>query len=162
MPAALTVVLDSNVYIFGIAKVMPTCEALLNVLSKGEWESRLRVITPHLVEREVTRNLEPIGLYAPKLFHSILADVPWSGVTYEVPPDELMLKYLELGLAEEDAIIAAFSEWLGVKYLVSENRHFLEELETEAFQVVNAAEFLKVIETCRILAFTEERERGKS
>ena len=71
MPATLTVVLDSNVYIFGIARVIPSCEALLNMLSRGEWESRLRVITPHLVEREVTRNLEPIGPSAPRLFFSI-------------------------------------------------------------------------------------------
>ncbi|MGA9351472.1 MAG: hypothetical protein WBW48_22050 [Anaerolineae bacterium] len=158
MPATLTVVLDSNVYIFGIARVMPSCEALLNVLSRGKWEGRLRVITPHLVEREVTRNLEPIGLSASKLFYSILADVPWSGVIYEAPPDELMLKYLELGLAEEDAVVAAFTEWLGAKYLVSENRHFLEELKTEAFQVVDAAEFLNMIETGEIPACTEERE----
>jgi len=157
MPATLTVVLDSNIYIFGIARVMPSCEALLNVLSRGKWESRLRVITPHLVEREVTRSLEPIGLSASKLFYSILADVPWSGVTYEAPPDELMLKYLELGLAEEDAVIAAFTEWLGAKYLVSENRHFLEELKTEALQVVDAAEFLNMIEAGGILACTEKR-----
>lgn len=70
MPAALTVVLDSNIYIFGIARVMPSCEALLDVLSSGKWEGRLRVITPHLVEREVTRNLEPIGPSAPRLFFS--------------------------------------------------------------------------------------------
>lgn len=158
MPATLTVVLDSNVYIFGIARVMPSCEALLDALSRSKWESRLRVITPHLVEREVTRNLEPIGPSAPKLFCSMLADVPWSGVTFEAPPDELMLKYLELGLAEEDAIIAAFTEWLGAKYLVSENRHFLEELKTEAFQVVDAAEFLNMIEAGGIPACTEERE----
>lgn len=67
-----------------------------------------------------------------------------------------MLKYLELGLAEEDAVIAAFTEWLGAKYLVSENRHFLEELKTEAFQVVDAAEFLNMIEAVGILACTEE------
>jgi len=69
-----------------------------------------------------------------------------------------MLKYLELGLAEEDVVIAAFTEWLGAKYLVSENRHFLEELKTEAFQVVDAAKFLNMIEAGEIPACTEERE----
>jgi len=85
MPAALTVVLDSNIYIFGIARVMPSCEALLDVLSSGKWEGRLRVITPHLVEREVTRNLEPIGPSAPRLFFSMITDAPWAGVFYEAP-----------------------------------------------------------------------------
>jgi len=40
---------------------------------------------------------------------------------------------------------------------VSENRHFLEELKTETFQVVDAAEFLNMIEADEIPACTEER-----
>ena len=44
--------------------------------------------------------------------------------TYDVP-NELIDKYqAELGLKSEDALIAAFAEWQGVHFIVSDNRHF--------------------------------------
>ena len=150
MPATPIVVLDSNEYIFGIARVDPNCEALLHRLSEVNWRDKVQVVTPRIVEREVVRNLQAIDPLAPKLFYSILANRPWTGVTYEDPAGELIGKYLDLGLAEEDAIIAAVVEWSGAGVLVSENRHFLEELETEAFEVVDAAEFLEMLQTGRI------------
>lgn len=97
MPATPIVVLDSNEYIFGIARVDPNCEALLHRLSGVKWRDKVQVVTPRIVERE-------------------------------------------------DAIIAAVVEWSGAGVLVSENRHFLEELETEAFEVVDAAEFLEMLQ----------------
>ena len=58
-------------------------------------------------------------------------------------PQNLLAKYIELGLREKaDALIGAFAEWVGAKYLVSDNRHFLQELRTDAFEVVSPAEFL--------------------
>jgi hypothetical protein len=61
----------------------------------------------------------------------------------EPVPQNFVAKYIELGLREKaDALIGAFVEWVGAKYLVSDNRQFLEELETDAFEVVSPAEFL--------------------
>ncbi len=34
---------------------------------------------------------------------------------------------------------------VGASYLVSQNRHFLERLKTDAFAVVDAGEFLKIL-----------------
>lgn len=40
-------------------------------------------------------------------------------------------------------MIGAFAEWQGVEYLISDNRHFLEELSTDAFEVLGPDEFLR-------------------
>jgi len=65
-------------------------------------------------------------------------------VVDEPVPKELVTKYVGLGLSEKaDALIGAFVEWIGAKYLISENRHFLEELKTDVFEVLTPAEFLK-------------------
>jgi hypothetical protein len=42
-----------------------------------------------------------------------------------------------------DAFIGAFAEWMQVRYLVSDNRHFLRDLQTDAFDVSNAARFVE-------------------
>jgi len=63
--------------------------------------------------------------------------------TYDVP-EELIDKYqAELGLKSEDALIAAFAEWKGIHILVSDNRHFYEELKVEQFVICNAIEQLE-------------------
>ena len=59
-------------------------------------------------------------------------------------PTELVLKYVNLGLPEKaDAIIGAFAEWQEAKYLISDNRHFLEQLEAATFEVLSPDEFLR-------------------
>jgi ATPase subunit of ABC transporter with duplicated ATPase domains len=63
--------------------------------------------------------------------------------SYDEPPEELWLKYLDLDLSEEDAFVAAIAEWVGAKFLVSENRDFLRRLKTEAFEVVDASTMLQ-------------------
>jgi hypothetical protein len=52
-------------------------------------------------------------------------------------------KYVHLGLpAKADAYIGAFAGWMQVRYLVSENRHFLRDLQTDAFEVLDADAFV--------------------
>ena len=145
MPPILTVVLDSNVYIFSINRSEPGCTALLDTLVTGRWQDVLTIATPRMVEREVVQILRDISPGAPRRFYTILASSPWNGVTYEDPPEELILKYWELGLPEEDGIIGAFAEWIGASYLVSQNRHFLERLKTDAFAVLDAGAFLEIL-----------------
>jgi hypothetical protein len=56
-------------------------------------------------------------------------------------------KDMLLGLpSEADARIGAFAEWVKADFLVSENQHFLKELKTTAYQVIDAAEALQRIE----------------
>jgi hypothetical protein len=55
----------------------------------------------------------------------------------------LLNKYVALGLrAKGDAFIGAFAEWQQVKYLISDNRHFLRQLQTDAYQVLDPLTFL--------------------
>ena len=61
----------------------------------------------------------------------------------EPVPRELVAKYEELGLPDKaDAVIGAFVEWVGARYLISENRHFLQRLKAAPFEVLSPAEFL--------------------
>jgi hypothetical protein len=53
----------------------------------------------------------------------------------------LLEKYIKKGLKKEDAVIGAFTEWVGAKYLISENRHFLQ-LNAKDFEVLSAKQFL--------------------
>ena len=63
-------------------------------------------------------------------------------------PFVLVEKYVNLGLpAKADAFIGAFAEWMNVSYLISENRHFLRQVKTKAFQIMDADEFVKLLET---------------
>ncbi len=66
---------------------------------------------------------------------------------YEPVPAKLVEKYVDLGLpTKADALIGAFVEWVGAKYLVSDNRHFLQEFSTDAYEVLPPAEFLRRFE----------------
>jgi hypothetical protein len=66
-----------------------------------------------------------------------------ASVIDEPVPRDLVAKYEQLGLPEKaDAVIGAFVEWVGASYLISDNRHFLQELQSVAFQVLSPAEFL--------------------
>ncbi len=63
-------------------------------------------------------------------------------------PRIFVRKYIDLGLpAKADAFIGTFAEWMHVSYLISDNRHFLRELKTDTFDVMDAATFLSRWET---------------
>jgi hypothetical protein len=134
-------VLDSNEYIFGFTDPQSDSADLLKAIKDYV------VIVPAIVVQEVTSNLAAISSTLPKMFYGLLNDPSAHMVrSYGEPPEELWLKYLDLGLSEEDAFIGALAEWVGAKFLVSENRDFLRELKTEAFEVVDASTLLQKLE----------------
>ena len=59
---------------------------------------------------------------------------------------EIIRKYQSLGCKLGDAAIAAHLEELEVKVLITENRHFLEELKDLPFRRLSAIEALAEIE----------------
>ena len=62
----------------------------------------------------------------------------------EPVPVKLVAKYVDLGLRQKaDAFVGDFAEWMETRYLISDNRHFLRELNTSAFTVLDAHEFLE-------------------
>ncbi|MBN1484789.1 MAG: PIN domain-containing protein [Chloroflexia bacterium] len=128
--------IDSCVFINRLRGHDPAVQRLISLIGPT-----LQLVVPRLVVQEVTRNLrshEQVRRFF-QLFHQ-------SGHAFivdEPVPINLVNKYVELGLpAKADAFIGAFAEWMQVRYLVSDNRHFLRDLRTDAFDVLDAAEFV--------------------
>lgn len=131
----MRICIDSNQFIFGIAGSDPASEELMMLLP------HLEVVIPRLVMKEVTRNLSEAQTRA---LYALLNKAPRVIIIDEPVPSALAAKYVALGLPEKaDAVIGAFAEWQSVKYLISDNRHFLEELSTAAFEVLHPDEFLQ-------------------
>ena len=76
--------------------------------------------------------------------YNLLGKAPRVTIIDGPVPADLVTKYVGLGLPEKaDAVIGAFAEWQGAEYLISDNRHFLRDLSTEAFEVLSPDEFLR-------------------
>ena len=131
----MRICIDSNQFIFGLSGTDAASERLLLWLPL--WE----VVIPRLVISEVTRNLHSSEVRA---LHLLLQCSSTIVVIDEAVPRNLVEKYLALGLREKgDAFIGAFTEWQRASYLISDNRHFLVELRTNAFEVVTPEVFLQ-------------------
>ncbi len=130
----MRICIDSNQFIFGIAGTDAASERLLLLLPHFE------VVLPRLVLNEVARNLSESEVSA---LYGLLGKVPGMTIIDEPVPAHLVAKYVALGLREKgDAFIGAFAEWQAASYLISDNRHFLVELQTTAFTVLNPEAFL--------------------
>jgi hypothetical protein len=131
----MRICIDSNQFIFGIEGSDSAAEELMMLLP------HLEVVIPRLVVKETTRNLNDAQT---RVLYALLNKAPRVAIIDEPVPADLVTKYIALGLPEKaDAVIGAFAEWQGAKYLISDNRHFLEELSTAAFEVLSPDEFLQ-------------------
>ena len=132
----MRVVLDSNEYILALGERRKNQMMLFRLLSGKD------IFLPHLVLEEVLRNLKYTTKDAEnrirREMESRLNVVDDSGV-----PSVLVEKYRNRGMKSADALIAAFTEWINADILISENRHFLTEIEIDEFEVVTAEQFLK-------------------
>ena len=132
----MRICIDSSVLIPAVPDTDPAATMILKVLGPG-----LSLVIPRLVAQEVNRNLTtPRQL---RLFYRLFS-VYGNAVIIDQPvPHDLVNKYIELGLPEKaDAFIGAFVDWLHIPYLISANRHFLRNLQLDAFRVLDASEFL--------------------
>jgi predicted nucleic acid-binding protein len=130
--------IDSSAFIVGLEGSDPDAVQIL------EWVgSELNLVIPRLVAQEVTRNLrQPEQV---RQFYHLFQNYPFAQIIDEPVPIHLVQHYVSLGLpAKADAFIGAFAEWTSARYLISENRHFLRDLKTKAFQVVDPTEFIKL------------------
>jgi len=99
------------------------------------------VVVLRLVVQEVTRNLDTPAQV--RRLYRLLSSTSNGAVIDEPVPRDLVPKYERLGLPEKaDAVIGAFVEWVGASYLISDNRHFLQDLESPAFEVLTPGKFL--------------------
>jgi len=132
--SSMKISLDTNIFVAGIQKTNRWCCYVVDHL----YQLKDELLLPVIVEKEVCRNLT---LQDARLFHQMLRLLDYP-VDYELPPPEFVCKYHQLGLKKGDMLIGAFCEFRHIEYFVSENRHFLKELHTDAFTVINAETFL--------------------
>lgn len=104
----------------------------------------LPVVIPRLIVREVVRNLRYES--AINTFFRIFSEKS-SGEIIDIPvPEDLVAAYVARGLrVKGDAYIGAFAEWMRVDYLISDNRHFLRDLRTDAYQLLSPGDFLEIL-----------------
>ncbi len=134
----MKICIDSSALIFGLQDNDPSATELLNLLGND-----LKLVIPRLIAKEVTRNLK--NPQQEKLFYRLFDKYEFATIIDEPVPKDLVQKYTRLGLpAKADAFIGAFAEWQNIDYLISENRHFLRQLTTNSFQVMDSQEFVKL------------------
>ena len=136
----MRICIDSCVFIRGIPYADSDAGQLLDRISPA-----LRVFIPRIVAVETTRNLKTVTDVA--RFYHLFHERPFAQIVDEPIPQDLFQRYIDLGLrAKGDAYIGAFAEWLRVDYLISDNRHFLRHLRTEAYRLLTPADFLEAID----------------
>jgi len=144
----MKVILDTNEYIFGLdkesgnedsLKLLDVVRLLLNEVDD------FRLLVPEIIRKEVQRNIPNDFesdfyrfIYSnKKIKHHSVTDIPM----------KLFKKYhKDRGLKEGDALIAAFAEFTGIDYIISENRHIYKDTKINEFVTMNAGEFLDLIE----------------
>lgn len=137
----MLICIDSSAFVIGLRDIDPAAVRILELVSND-----LNLIIPRLIAQEVTRNL--ITSEQVRQFYRLFQNYDFARIIDEPVPPALVEKYISLGLpGKADAFIGAFAEWMNVTHLISENRHFLRELQTSAFQVLDAAEFVELWET---------------
>ena len=133
----MRICIDSCVLIHALQESDPGAEGLLQMVGND-----ITLIIPRLVAQEVTRNLKTSEQV--RRFYRLFRVVDFAWIVDELVPRDLVNKYVRLGLpGKADAFIGAFVEWMNMRYLISENRHFLRQLQTDAFEVLQAGEFLE-------------------
>lgn len=106
----------------------------------------LRICVPSMVVREVRDHFQREYRLG-KAFFRLINQQDNITIVWSDPPEAMVGKYMELGFAEEDAAIAACAEWVGARYIISENRHFLQHSEGLAFETLDAGTALSLMDT---------------
>lgn len=139
----MRLVIDTNVYLFafGLLKV-PICEEVIAVILEQSSHPTIR-ISANIVG-EVRPNLTG------EAFREFIGFLNTLSITIDedfLVPFELGAKYESKGLKPADALIAAYSEWVGADILVTENRHFLSLHSDLPFRILSAEKCLKFLRT---------------
>lgn len=134
----MRICIDSSVFIRGLLTADPIIANILDAVG-----DELTLMIPRLVALEVTRNLETLNQV--RLFYQIFQNFDQAIIIDEPVPRQLVQTYGKKGLPiKADAFIGAFAEWKQVDVLLSDNRHFLRELDSPGFTVYKPEEFWKI------------------
>ncbi len=133
------IVLDSNEIILGLEAAKPSSQGLIDNLDELSNLHDFK-ISNHIFQ-EIIRNLsQDTKEKFKKLLSLGIIKIEESKIN-----KSLINKYKNLGLKKGDILVAAYTELVKAGFLVSENRHFLEELKTRTFKIINAKQFIKEI-----------------
>lgn len=136
----MLICIDSCVFIRGLREPLSDANQLLSLLSPV-----LPTVIPRLVAIEVTRNLQSAEDKA--RFYRLFYDRSFAMIIDEDVPEALLASYNAKGLRMKgDAYVGAFAEWMAVDCLISDNRHFLRELQTDAYQLMSPGNFLAFLQ----------------
>ena len=137
----MLICIDSSALVVGLQGKDPSAAKILELVG-----SDLNLIIPRLIAQEVTRNLT--SPQQVRQFYRLFQNYSFAQIIDEPVPSILVEKYINLGLpAKADAFIGAFAEWMNVSYFISENRRFLRQVKTKAFQIMDTDEFVRILET---------------
>lgn len=136
----MLICIDSCVFIRAFDAPASDAARLVDLLNPN-----LPVVIPRLVAQEVERNLRRDD--HAHTFYRLFAGESGAQIVDVPVPEELVWAYVAHGLRfKGDAIIGAFAEWMRVDYLISDNRHFLSALRTDAYRLLSPGAFLNMIE----------------
>lgn len=126
------IALDTNQFIFALRRsaAYPACEILL-----FDKLPELQIYMPLQVLIELQRNLTIDEMRGVFLALNQSKAIQWD---YKPAPGNLIAQWQKRGAKKGDAVIAAHLESAQVKYLISENRHFLSEIPDLPFQVLSS------------------------
>lgn len=134
-PLEQRVAFDTNIFLFAIRDpIRQSCHQVITTILP-----RLSLFIPFQVQLELRRNLNDA---ARRDVFAIIAEARQSHYEYEQPSPDHIAHWQSRGAKKGDAVICAALEAADVKFLVSENRHFLQEIESLPFEVLSAQLFM--------------------
>ena len=132
MPHRPLISLDTNIFIFGLRSIDPYSVAVLKNLF--QYDARISV----QVEKELRNNVSHLEL---KGFYSLIEPLSSFEIVYRQPEQTVLHDYQKLGLKTGDALIAAFCRDEDIEIFISENRHFLQRLPDQPFEILDSELF---------------------
>lgn len=131
--------LDTNEFLFALRKEAryPACEILL-----FDMLSSLHIYMPLQILIELQRNLRSDEMRGLLLALSRSKTIQWD---YAPVSLDLVGRWERRGAKKGDAVIAAHLEAAGVRYFISENRHFLGQLPDLPFLVLSSEEAARLL-----------------
>ena len=131
------IALDTNQYVLALRRDprFPNCASLL-----FQHVDKLCVHVPLQVLKELHRNLSRREL---RRVFGALEVAQECRIDYALGDIGRVTHWEQMGAKKGDAVIVAQLEAAGVRFLVSENRHFLSEVEGLPFEVLTSEQVLR-------------------
>ena len=129
---------DTNIFLLGLGEpIHEGCRKVLGIVPQ------LHLFLPFQVLLEMRRSLNDD---ARRDAFAVIEKARQSDYEYLPPPLERTFHWESQGAKKGDAVICAALEAADIKFLISENRHFLQEISELPFEVLSAQSLLDRIE----------------